>query len=273
MYSSPGRSSIWAQFFTTLTLIFNQGVRNVRKSHGNAIIGLLLNITQTLILVAVFMVIFLFAGMRAGAVRGDILLYLMTGVFMFMAHVKVIGAVAGAEGPASAMMKHRPMNPIVAIGGAALGELYIQVVTVVVLLFLYHALWTPLTIYQPIQTFAVFLSVWFAGLAIGIVMYAIKPWAPSASKLITMFYTRLNMVASGKFFLANTLPESVLPYFMWNPLFHAIDQARGYAFINYNPMHTWVYYPLVFGGCALVLGLMGEFYTRSRVSMSWSAKH
>jgi ABC-type polysaccharide/polyol phosphate export permease len=80
------------------------------------------------------------------------------------------------------------------------------------------------------------------------------------------------MVASGKFFLANMLPSQMLPYFMWNPLFQGIDQARGFAFINYNPFHTWAYYPLTVGIGVLVLGMLGEFYTRNNVSLSWSAR-
>jgi ABC-type polysaccharide/polyol phosphate export permease len=266
------RTSVWARVFTTLELIFNQAVYNVRKTHGNAIIGLLLNIAQTMLLVAVFMAIFLFAGMRGSAIRGDLLLFLMTGIFLFMAHVKVISAVSGAEGPTSAIMKHRPMNPIIAVCGAAVAELYIQVLSIIVILFLYHALWTPITIYQPAKTFGIFLSVWFSGFSIGVAMYAIKPWFPQASRLVTMFYSRLNMVASGKFFLANMLPAQMLPYFMWNPLFQGIDQARGFAFINYNPLHTWALYPLVVGLGVLVLGMLGEFYTRNNVSLSWSAK-
>ena len=170
------------------------------------------------------------------------------------------------------MMKHRPMNPIVAIGGAALAELYIQVLSVAVILFLYHTIWTPVEIDKPFGAFAMLLSVWFSGLAIGIVMYALKPWFPSAAKLLTTLISRLNMVASGKFFLANTLPSSVLPYFLWNPLFHAIDQARGFAFINYNPMNTWLYYPLIFSLCVIIVGMLGEFYTRNRASLSWAAR-
>ena len=73
-------------------------------------------------------------------------------------------------------------------------------------------------------------------------------------------------------FLANTLPSSVLPYFLWNPLFHAIDQARGFAFINYNPMNTWLYYPLIFSLCVIIVGMLGEFYTRNRASLSWAAR-
>ncbi len=266
------RMSLWARVFTTFELVFNQAVYNVRKSHGNAIIGLLLNIAQTMLLVGVFMAIFVFTGMGGSSIRGDLLLFLMTGVFLFMAHVKVIGAVANAEGPTSSIMKHRPMNPIIAVCGAALAELYIQILSVVVILFLYHALWTPITIYRPVATFGMFLAVWFAGFAIGVVMYAIRPWMPQVSKLITMFYTRLNMVASGKFMLANMLPTTYLPYFMWNPLFQGIDQARGFAFINYNPLHTWAFYPIVVGVAVLVIGMLGEFYTRRNASLSWGAK-
>lgn len=273
MLSPATRSSRFFAVLTTLELIFHQAVRNVRKTHGNAIIGLMLNIAQTIMLIAVFMLIFIFAGMRSAAVRGDTLIYLMSGVFLFMAHIKVISAVAGAEGPTSNIMKHRPMNPIIAIGGAALGELYVQTLSVVVILFFYHVIWTPVEIHQPVLAFSMLLAVWFSGLAIGVLLYALKPWAPGAIKLLTMLVTRMNMVASGKFFLANTLPESYIIYFLWNPLFHAIDQARGYAFINYNPLHTSATYPLYFGLLVLVLGMMFEFFTRQRASLSWGSKH
>ncbi|MFU8897712.1 MAG: ABC transporter permease [Roseinatronobacter sp.] len=273
MQGSTRRDSVFTIFFTTCELIFNQAIRNVRKTHGNAIIGLMLNIAQTVLLVAVFMVIFIFAGMRSAAIRGDTLIYLMSGVFLFMVHIKVLSSVASAEGPTSTMMKHRPMNSIVSIGGAALAELYIQVLSVVVILFLYHVIWTPIEMFKPAAAFGMLLAVWFAGLAIGVALYALRPWAPEASKLLTQLFARLNMVASGKFFLANSLPEAYLHYFMWNPLFHAIDQARGFAFINYNPMHTSALYPVFFGLVVLFFGMMIESYTRKQASLSWSAKH
>lgn len=42
------------------------------------------------------------------------------------------------------------------------------------------------------------------------------------------------MIASGKMFVANTLPNFMLAMFDWNPLLYTIDQARGFAFINYT---------------------------------------
>jgi ABC-type polysaccharide/polyol phosphate export permease len=79
------------------------------------------------------------------------------------------------------------------------------------------------------------------------------------------------MLASGKMFVSNTLPSFMLVMFDWNPLFHCVDQARGVMFINYSPMHSNLSYPLKVALVAVVLGLMGEFFTRKRASMSWGA--
>lgn len=80
------------------------------------------------------------------------------------------------------------------------------------------------------------------------------------------------MIASGKMFVANTLPPSILVTFDWNPLFHTIDQARGYTFINYFPNNSSPSYPFYVTIACLMLGLMGEFYTRKHASVSWTAK-
>ena len=52
------------------------------------------------------------------------------------------------------------------------------------------------------------------------------------------------MIASGKMSVANTLPSFMLAMFDWNLLFHAIDPARGFAFINYNPHNGSIVYPI-----------------------------
>ena len=272
MLSNRSPDSGLASAFTMAELIYHSAVRTVRNAHGNALLGLILNIAQTMMLVAVFYLMYLFAGFGAQGIRGDFLLYLMTGVFLYMCHVKAVSAVVAAEGPTSAMMKHAPMNTIVAIGAAALSELYVQTLSMCVVLFLYHAAWQPLVIYDLLGTMMMFLLAWFSGVAIGTIFLAAKPWAPKMIGLLSQIYSRVNMFASGKMFVANSLPGMVLPYFAWNPLFHIIDQARGFAFLNYNPHYTNVAYPVAITFAALLIGLMGEFYTRRRASLSWSAK-
>ena len=50
-----------------------------------------------------------------------------------------------------------------------------------------------------------------------------------------------------------------------------IDQARGFAFINYTPHHSSIAYPIYVSLACLMIGLMAEFVTRRAVSLSWSA--
>ena len=95
---------------------------------------------------------------------------------------------------------------------------------------------------------------------------------PEAVGVISNIYTRANMIASGKMFLANNLTATLLPFFSWNPLFHIIDQTRGYAFINYNPHNSSLMYPIYVSLVLVMLGLLGEFFTRKRVSLSWAAR-
>ena len=253
-------------------LTYHVAVRSIRKTQGNAILGLFTNIFQTVLLIAVFYFMMTFMGMRSNAVRGDFVLYLMSGIFLYMTHSKAMGAVMGADGSTSAIMKHAPMNTLVSILGAALGSLYLQMLSLVVVLYVYHTVWGPITIEDPWGAFEMLMLSWLSGVAIGTVFLGFKPWSPHLAGMVQTIYSRINMIASGKMFLANTLPEWMRHMFDWNPLFHTIDQARGDVFINYNPHFSSVTYPLYVTLICLVIGLMAEFYTRQHASASWSAR-
>jgi ABC-type polysaccharide/polyol phosphate export permease len=257
---------------TIAELIYHSIVRNIRKTHGNAVLAILMNMLQAAIFVIAFYVMFTVLGLRSAALRGDFLLYIMSGIFLFMTHTKTLASVVGSEGPASPMMKHAPLNTIIVIAAAALGTLYIQVLSLVVILFIYHAVFTPIEIDLPLPAFGMLLVSWYTGLALGVLLLALKPWFPTFVNIFSTVYQRVNMIASGKMFVANTLPAFMLTLFDWNPLFHAIDQSRGYVFINYTPRYTSWEYAMIVGTILLMIGLMGEFYTRRHASVSWSAR-
>ncbi|MCU0800546.1 MAG: ABC transporter permease [Rhodobacteraceae bacterium] len=262
-----GRSAL-----SILELIFHAAVRAVRKGHRNALGGLLMNILQTVILILVFWVMGHYLGMMRNSIHGgNFVLYIMSGIFLFMTHTKAIGAVAKAEGPTSAMMLHAPMNTIVSIASAALSELYLQTLSAAVVLYVYHAAFTPITIDDPAGAMGMFLLAWASGVGIGMIFKAAIPWAPDFFGVFQTVYSRANMIASGKMFVANALPPHIRDFFDWNPLFHAIDQSRGYVFLNYTPRYTSIEYPVWICAVCLLIGLMGEFYTRKHASASWGA--
>ena len=272
MFQQRRRQSQLQAFVSMAELLYHATVRNVRSAHGNAIIGLFLQIMQALIMLAAFYFMFMILGLRGMAIRGDFLLYLMSGIFLFLAHNKGMAAVLGAEGPTSAMMKHAPMNTAVAIGASALSSLYPSMLAVFVTMLIYDLLVTPIWVPQHERAFVMLMLAWASRCAIGMVFLAIKPWAPGFVAFASTLYQRANMISSGKMFLANTLSSTMLAMFNWNPLFHCIDQARGFAFINYSPHNSNVAYPIKVTIVLLMLGLMGEFVTRKSASLSWGAR-
>ncbi len=265
------KTALW-NGFELLEVIYHATVRQVRGTHSNAVTAMVMNVVQAALVLAIFVVMFDVLGMRRVAVRGDFILYVMSGVFMFLTHVKALGAVAGADGPASAMMMHAPMNPIIAVVSAAMAALYKQTFSACVILFAYHALMQPISILNPAGTLGIFILSWASGAAIGLIFYAAKPWNPDLVGILTTIYQRANMIASGKMFLANQATAWVRSKFDWNPLYHTIDQARGEIFLNYQPRYTNLEYPIWAVMVCLMIGLMGQFFTRKHASASWGKR-
>jgi ABC-type polysaccharide/polyol phosphate export permease len=252
--------------------IYHASVRKVRQKHGNALLSILVTIGQTALFTLAFYIMFAILPIRAASIRGDFFIYTMSGVFLFMAHIQTVKAISASEKSTSAMMQHAPMNTAIAITASALSELYTQLMAGSVLLFGYYVAISPFEIKEPITCVGMVILAWMSGIAVGLVFMAAKPWAPGPIGLLSLVYQRANMVASGKMFVANSLPPFMLSMFDWNPLFHIIDQTRGFAFVNYTPHNSSFFYPIYMTLAFLLIGLMIEFVTRKYASASWSAR-
>lgn len=275
MFQKSAPSNRAASAVNILELIYHDTVRSIRKTHGNAFMSIAISVFQSLMFVLFFYVMFSIMGLKGLALRGDFVIFLLTGIFMFMTHNKAVGAVLGSEGPASPMLQHAPMNTVISIISGMLSTLYIQVLAMFFILFVYDVAINPNVlneIVDPPRVMGMLLLSWFSGGAIGLVFLALKPWLPGLTGTLSTLYKRANMIASGKMFVANQLPSTMIAIFDWNPLFHTIDQARGFAFINYVPRYTDWHYVMYLSLTLLMVGLMGEFYTRKHASASWSAR-
>jgi xanthosine utilization system XapX-like protein len=183
-------------------------------------------------------------GARTMAIRGDFMLYLLTGIFMYLVHIQALQAVMASENStspddAARADEHAGRDPVI----GALGSLREDDQPSGDPLHL-HTLIQPIEIYDWSSAMMMYLLAWGSGCAIGLILMALKPWAPDVVTIVQLVYVRANMIASGKMFVANTLPGFMLAMFDWNPLFHIIDQTRGYVFVNYVPHYSNWQYPL-----------------------------
>jgi len=108
-------------------LIYHSVVRSVRKQHNNAFITIGVNVLQVATFVGVFYLMF--------SIRGDLLVYIMSGIFLFMTHTKTMQSVFASEEPSSPMIQHSPMNTVISIMAAAFGALYIQLLSLFIILY------------------------------------------------------------------------------------------------------------------------------------------
>lgn len=274
MFETRTSTSMLALIFNFLEVTYHAAARKVRKNHGNAVLSIVLSILQSVLFIAAFYFMFTFLSRGAGGsgIRGNFMVYLMTGIFLYLTHIQAVRAVMNADGPTSPMMQHGPMNTLVSILSEALAVLYTQTVALLCILLLIHTVVMPVHIEDWPGAMRMYLMAWGTGVALGIIFMAWKPWMPDVVQILSMVYVRANMIFSGKMFVANMMPAIMLPAFQWNPLFHIIDQTRGFVFVNYFPHNTNASYPFYFILAAILFGLMLESYTRRHASSSWEAK-
>lgn len=255
-----------------MELLFHSIVRDARKSSGNATLGLGISILQSLVMLAIFFALFTVLGMRSTAIRGDFVIFLLTGIFLFLTHNKAVSSAMGAISPVGGLTLHTPISSLLNVMASVLSGLYLQVLGFAIILLVVHILRGGLEFYNPAGLIFPFFMAWASGIAIGLMFGVLRPFAPKFIPMVAMTYRRANMITSGKMLPANYMSATMITWFDWNPLFHTIDQARGHAFVNYFPRHTNMEYPVYLSLSLVMVAMMIEFWLRKNMSQSWGKR-
>jgi len=175
MFRVRRRETTLGKVLTFSDLVYHNIVHTFCKAHGNALMSIAVNLLQMIIFVLALYLMFTILGLCGAVLRGDFMVYIMSDFFPFIRHIKTVGAITGSDGPASPMMKNTPMNTSISIVAAALSQLYIQMMSLVVIMFGYHVLVTPFIILGVAGVMFIIWLTWFTAFAIGLVFLAIKP--------------------------------------------------------------------------------------------------
>ncbi|HIP22367.1 MAG TPA: ABC transporter permease, partial [Rhodobacteraceae bacterium] len=127
MATTPQSKSLFFGALEFLDLIFHSVVREVRTQSGNATFGVLKEVSNIVVFLALFYTISVFLG-RGAAIRGSLFVFLLTGIILFLTHTKAVGSVRSASSATSAIMMHSPMTVILSILAKAFAGLYFQFV-------------------------------------------------------------------------------------------------------------------------------------------------
>lgn len=240
-----------------LVVLYATTVREIRNASGSSQLGLILNLLQTLAFVAVFYVLFIALGRRDAGLRGDPMMFMLTGVLLFRMHVSVVSGVISSVKSNRALINYEPAKSIIFVWARALADLYVSLLVAVILVSVTALIKGGVEIYYPAGVIVPTLLAWLSAVGIGLIfMYAEAHI--SWFSLVSRLYQRFAMFTSGKFFVANAIPTVALAMFWWNPLFHAIDILRGAVFVNYEPKKTSLEFLIGLTVVALVVGHMLE---------------
>ena len=254
--------TLWEATQSFLDVLYISIVREFRSATGGAMLAFLMAIAQPMLLFAVFWIAYTFL-VRTCLIRGDCLLFIMTFIFLFIVHIMEVQVMKKSGGGLSGMIFYAKTSATLGILASAIHALYLNILAITVIMGTAYLLRGYLEVYDPAGLIGPFFFAWTSGLAVGVLFQAIAPLSPGFVEMLSNFYRRAQMFASGKMLLGNMVPAAMLPFFTWNPLFHAIDQARGAAFINYLPRNSDPMYPLYFTLVVIVLALIITFGLRA----------
>jgi ABC-type polysaccharide/polyol phosphate export permease len=248
-------------------IVQQAAMRDIIRSGPGLTRAVALSVLQSVLLVGSFFVMSNAIGLGGPAIRGDLLIYLMTGIFLFNIHARTVMAVMSCEGSTNELRMYRA-SPILMTIGAAFGALYIQVVTAILLFFIYHVFWKTIDLDSIVAGLPLLGALWIGSIGLGQILLALKMAAPRLASSLAQAWTRIGMLTSGGMFVANALPSHLVKFVSWNPLFHIIDQMRCAVFINYSCHISSPVKPYIFAVCAIMLGVMSYLVAKTTIPHS-----
>lgn len=269
--AKPFKYTALGRIVEFLRLLFVMTAFNARGEGSNPLMGIIKRFIAMATLIFVFFLMMSLTGLRNLSGRIDLLLNIVIGITLFMTHIFSFMEARGLKGN-SALSLHAPITPLLELFSGACAFLYQNVVSILLIFLVLHCWRGPLVIEDVRGLMNAYFWAWLSGLSIGSVIAGMSPFVPIIPAVATPLFRRLNMLFSGKMFTANSLPTFMLPFFLWNPLFHIIDQARGAVFRNYDPIHTNMVYPMWFTFTAFTIGFLLMFASKKVVSASWGTR-
>ena len=249
-------------------LIWALTVRALREASGGAMLGVLRGIVMAAAFCVAFYFVMNFFGLGGLTVRGDMMVFILIGVgFFFMMKFTMIAAMQAMQ-KSWGLSAHPHLSPVIFVYAESLAVLYNWTIAISVIYLANGLIKGSFDLQQPIMFFPTFFLCWLIGVGVGMVIGFLLfyfSWFMMVKRILfkLMFFT------SGKFTNANLIPNDMLLIFLWNPLFHLIDQMRDAAFVNYTAHHTNMYYPLFVSFMFLLIGhILHDYMLRNRNVMT-----
>ncbi len=210
---------------------------------------------------------FLFTVIRQRSVGGiDVTLWLIIGLFGFFTFRRTTNQMGGAIDSNRGLFTYRQVLPFDAIIVRGFLEGLIMVFALGVVMVILALAGHDVIPDKPLVTISALFGLWLFGCGLGLVIATLAEIVPETREIFRMLMMPLYFV-SGVIFPASAIPVQYRHYFLLNPIFHGLEEARsGFAEYYHATPEISISYLYLCALCTIGLGLL--LYRRTSVAIA-----
>ena len=244
-----------ARLFDHAVIIGALTRREVQSRFGQNALGYAWTYVVPLLWIGSTYVVFNYVG-RKSPVYTDLITFIISGLIPFLCFRLVIGAMGRVNGSVRGLVIFPAVTRDHAAIAMALVELANTFVVFTVVVTLNYILFGNFELDNGLHFAGGVLLAWGLGAAYGY-FFSTLALINVTFQHISGPLLRPTIFLSGIFFVANELPENLLPLFAANPIMHAVEYARDGMLFHYqsrvvDPLYVLTWIAAMFGAAMIV---------------------
>jgi len=246
----------WRTIHTLLLL-------DIRTRYIKYRLGFLMAFIDPIIFVA-FMCLFFSAMGRHPVIGDSLVMFFATAIFPFFCYRTTQTEVSTALQKNKSLFSFPILKPLDLLFAVTINQVVSYLLVFMVFTYGYVVvadISAPDDVGRMILPFAIFGLIGFSmGLITRVIGIYFGFW-----KYVMKFVSRITMLTSGKFFIADSLPQNVQNILYYNPFLHLTEYARSAYYAGFESRFMDMRYPLTFAFVSLFIALVLERVFRNKL--------
>lgn len=226
---------------TQLRVINALVLRETKTRYGTHKLGFLWALLEPVASVTFFVV--LFSAIRHDRPAGmPLATFMIVGFCCYALFRGPMGQMQGAISSSRTLLAFPQVTTFDVILARGLLELAVGLFVFVLMCCMALLLGYEVRVERPLGVLGACSLLAMAGVGAGFLFASLEPLVPAINQFTSQVLGRPLFFASGIFYAAESLPQAVLDYLLWNPFLHMIELARGAFFHGFETHHgSWLY--------------------------------
>jgi len=159
--------------------------------------------------------------------------FMVYGILFIRFFMETLNSVSSSIKANKPLFAFRQVQPISAVIAVAIFELLIRTIVIICIFTIAYYLKIDIEIDNLLGVLFCFFQVWLLAVSTGLILALLSCFIPEVNKIKTMMLRPLIFI-SAAFFSLQDIPRDLWKYFTWNPILHAIESARYFAYPTYG---------------------------------------